>query len=326
MARLIGRSEIELLVLTMTFQIIALFSLLRVATGSATATPPPSNSTVIKVPNFNQSVTIPQTTPQFANPAGNSIDASLVLALVFVGANVVVIGFLAYLYRRKKMKWFSLIISLFLVFNVTELYFTFLTGIYSYIPIVAAAVALAITAFAAYRGQSLIINAMSFVLALELGSSFAVLLQAPLNWLIPLVYAIFDIYAVYYGRLGKLVKEVSATENTKPISSADASDGSDSEKNSQKSAGKLSKWPDFGLLSIRLTSIEIGMADIAFYSMVPGVALLLSSLFGFFVVMIAVDVGLILSFSIFRRSEVAPGLPVPILLGLGALLVLVLVK
>jgi hypothetical protein len=322
LAKLFGRSEIELLLLTVAFQIVALFSLLRVATGSASTTPPPSNSSAIKVINFTQSVSIPQTTPQFANPAGNSLDASLILALIFVGANVVVIGFLAYLYRRKRMRWFSLVISLFLIFNVTELYFTFLAGIYSYIPIIVAFVALGITAFAAFQGISIVINAMSFVLALELGSSFAVLLQAPLNWIIPLVYAVFDIYAVYYGRLGKLVKEVSASEDpkSKETPPAPTTDGS------KENPGRLSRWPDFGLLSIRLSTIEIGMADIAFYAMVPGVALLLTALFGFFVVMAAVDAGLVLSFSLFRKSEVAPGLPVPILLGLAALLVVVLVK
>jgi hypothetical protein len=323
LARTIGRSEIELLVLTVSFQIVALFSLLRVATGSASVSPPSQNSSVIQVPSLNQSVIIPQTTPQFANPVGSSLSASLILALIFVAANVVVIGFLAYLYRRRKMKWFSLIISLFLIFNVTELYFTFLTGVYSYIPFVAAFAALAITVIAALRGLSPLINGMSFVLALELGSSFAVLLQAPLNWIIPLVYAIFDIYAVYYGRLGKLVKEVSATENGKEKNASEP-DSTAYRKSSDQ--GRLSKWPDFGLLSIRLSTIEIGMADIAFYAMVPGVALLLSNLFGFFVVMIAVDVGIVLSFSLFKRSEVAPGLPVPILLGLAALLVFVLVR
>jgi hypothetical protein len=223
------------------------------------------------------------------------------------------------------MKWFSLFISLFLIFNVTDLYGTFLAGIYSYIPIIGAFAALAITCFAAYRGLPSIVNAMSFLLALELGSSFAVLLQAPLNWLIPLVYAIFDIYAVYFGRLGRLVREVSATE--KPDSKTQNLNGSDrTEEADDKNRGRLSRWPEFGLLSIKLSSIEIGMADIAFYAMVPGVALLLTDLFGFFAAMAAVDAGLILSFGLFRKSDVAPGLPVPILMGLAATLAIFLVS
>ncbi len=70
-----------------------------------------------------------------------------------------------------------------------------------------------------------------------------------------------------------------------------------------------------------MRDIEIGMADIAFYTMVPGVALVLSGFLAFIVVTAAVDVGMVLSFTVFRKSEVAPGLPIPILLGLTALLI-----
>ncbi len=331
MARFFGRSELELLLITITFQIVALFSLLRVATGVASQTPPAQNITApFHLPtSIDQNVSIPNSTPQFASPTGNGLDASLFIALVFVGANVVVIGFLAYLYRKRKMKWFSLIISLFLIFNVTELFFTFLTGIYSILPVIAAFAALGITIVAAYRGVLLVVNAMALLLALELGSSFPVLLQAPLNWLIPLVYALFDVYAVYYGRLGKLVREVSSEEK-KPAqgTSPDLVVEKSSEKDQIEKPKRrgLGRWPDFGLLSIRLTDIEIGMADIAFYTMVPAVALVLASVLAFIVVMAAVDVGVLFSFALFKRSAVAPGLPVPILLGLGALLVVNLIK
>ncbi len=324
------RSEIELLIISIVFQIISLITLLRVATGIA-AFSPPSNSTssAIVVPiNLSQSITIPYSTPQFVAPAQGSISASFLLALVFVGANVVMIGFLAYLYRRKKMKWFSLFISLFLVFIVTELYFTFISGLSSWIPLVASFAALGITVVAAYRGSIRLTNARALIIALELGSSFPVLLQAPLNWIIPAVYAVFDIYAVYYGRLGKLVKEVAKAEtSTSPPS--DLAGGAKSLQTSTTqdvSKGSVQKgllrWPDFGLLSVRLTGIEIGMADIAFYTMVPAAAALLVthySIIAFLVVMAFVDVGIVISFSLFRKREVSPGLPVPILLGLAGL-------
>ena len=89
---------------------------------------------------------------------------------------------------------------------------------------------------------------------------------------------------------------------------------------------RLRKWPEFGLLTINYGNIEIGMADIAFYTMVPAVALILVSVLAFIVVMTVLDVGLVLSFYLFRNKEVAPGLPVPILLGLGALLVMYLIR
>ena len=334
-----GRSELELLSVTVVFQLVALLTLFRVATGVASSNPPTSNTTTssaLSVPTqISQPITIPNSTIQFASPAGSTISGSLILALLFIGANVVVIGFLAILYRKRKMKLFSLLISLFLVFNVTELYFTFLNGLYSWIPIFVSIVALGITIFAAFRGSSIITNAIALVLALELGSSFPVLLQAPLNWIIPAVYAVFDIYAVYYGRLGKLVREVSIGENNEtgnigspqgspPPTSSSVSPASSQVTRVNKSSGRLSRWPEFGLLSIRFSEIEIGMADIAFYTMVPAVAalvLLKYSLVGFIVVMAAVDAGILLSFSLFRKREVSPGLPVPILLGLATLFV-----
>jgi hypothetical protein len=291
--------------LTLAFQIISMFTLFRVATGIASFNPQQNVTQPIVLPsNVTQPVVIPNSTPQFVNPVGSGLDASLVLALLFVGANVVVISLLAILYRKKKMQWFSLLISLFLVFNVTELYFSFIMGLSSFVPIIAAFAGVAITLYAAIKGIMWLASLLALLVALELGGAFPVLLQAPLNWIIPLVYAIFDVYAVYFGSMGKLVKQVSNSQ----------------ESDEGKEKRKLSRWPEFGVLSIRFRDIEIGMADIAFYTMVPGVALILSGFLAFAIVTIAVDVGMILSFTVFRKSEVAPGLPIPILLGLGALL------
>ncbi len=293
---------------------VSMLTLLRVATGIATANPQNVTGTIAVPTNLTQPVVVPISTPQFVNPVGNGLSASFILALVFVGANVVVISLLAILYRKKKMQWFSLIVSVFLVSVVTALYFSFLTGLFSYVPIIAGFVALGITLYAAFKGASVLVSLIALFVALELGSAFPVLLQAPLNWIIPLVYAVFDIYAVYYGRMGKLVKQVTKGEDEKKdsVTSVDLT--------KPPGKGLLRGWPEFGVLSIRLRDIEIGMADIAFYTMVPGIALVLSSLLAFAIVAVAVDVGMVLSFTVFRRSEVAPGLPIPILLGLGALL------
>ena len=309
------RSDAMLLGFTILFQLISFLTLLRVATGVAAITQPNPNLPTIVIPtSLNQSIGIPASTPQFQNPVGNGLNSSFLLAALFVIANVIVISMLAYLYRKRKMKWFSVVISLFLIFNVTELYFTFLLGLSSIIPIVAAIlVSLAAIACAVY-GMKRLVNFLALVLALELGCSFPVLLQAPLNWIVPAVYAVFDIYAIYYGRLGKLVRQV-AIDDSKPKES--------SERISAKpKRSGLANWPDFGLMTINFDRIEIGMADIAFYTMVPAVALILVNLLGFIVVMVVVDLGIIFSFYVFRNKEVSPGLPVPILLGLAALLVM----
>ena len=211
------------------------------------------------------------------------------------------------------MKLFSIAISVFLIFNVTLLYFSFISGISSDIPFLAGTIASVATIIAAFYGFRRFVNYLAFFVALELGSSFPVLLQTPLNYIIPAVYAVFDLYAIYYGRMGRLVKQVA--------------DGSKSEEATSKAPiiskkSRLRGWPEFGLLTVNFPHIEIGMADIAFYTMVPAIALILVSLLAFIVVMVVVDVGLVLSFYVFRNKEVSPGLPIPILLGLAALLIM----
>ena len=322
MKRLIDKSESLLLGSTIIFQIVSFFTLLRVATGVAGTNPGSSNTTqIVVVPkSFNQSIAVPNTTPQFTNPVGSGLDPSFILAALFVAANILVVSILAYLYRKKKMKWFSIVISVFLIFNVTELYFSFLAGLFSLLPIIAAIAASIITIVSAAYGLNNVVNLLALFLALELGSSFPVLLQQPLNWIVPLIYSVFDIYAIYYGRLGRLVKQVGDEDTD----SKKKSDPTTELKPAKKS--RLRKWPEFGLLTINYGNIEIGMADIAFYTMVPAVALILVSVLAFIIVMIVLDLGLVLSFYLFRNKEVAPGLPVPILLGLGALLVMYLLR
>ena len=317
MAKIIEKSELALLSATIVFQLISLLTLLRVATGVA-STQSNSTSPVIIVPSsLNQSISVPDSTPQFQNPVGNGLSSGFVLAAVFVGANIVVISLLALLYRKKKMKLFSVVISLFLIFNVTDLYGSFLLGLDSSYPLILAVVASVICIGAALLKSEKTINALALLLALELGSSFPVLLQTPLNWIVPGVYAVFDIYAIYYGRLGKLVRQVGKGADE----AKSAEPHQDVAQPSKKKQGITSGWPEFGLLTVNLGKIEIGMADIAFYSMVPAVALIVRSLFAFVVVMIAVDVGLLVSFYAFRNREVSPGLPIPILSGLLALLI-----
>ena len=306
----IGRSEILLLLVTVTFQGVALLTLLRVATGIAAANQSTQPSGSLVIPGaLNQSITIPNSTPQFVNPVGGGLSASLVLAAFFIGANVVVISLLAFLYKKRKMKLFSIAISIFLIFNVTLLYFSFVTGLATILPLLLAVIASVATIGAALLGSKNIVNGLAFLVALELGSSFPILLQTPLNYIVPAVYAIFDLYAIFYGRMGRLVKQV-AVENT---SSQQTSKAPKATAVTIKKS-RLRNWPEFGLLTVSFPQIEIGMADIAFYTMVPAVALIVASLSAFIVVMAVVDLGLLASFYIFKNKEVAPGIPIPILL------------
>ena len=266
MARAFGQSEAMLLGVTVAFQIISFLTLLRVATGIAAVNQTNPHPGAIVIPSsLNQSISVPVSTPQFQNPAGSGLDASLILVAFFIAANIIVISVLAFLYRKKRMKLFSIAISVFLIFNVTLLYFSFVSGISSIIPFSAGIIASIATIISAFYGSRRLVNYLAFFVALELGCSFPILLQTPLNYIIPAVYAVFDLYAIYYGRMGRLVKQVA--------------DGSKSEDASSKETplstkkSRLDGWPEFGLLTVNFPHIEIGMADIAFYTMVPSIAL-----------------------------------------------------
>ncbi|MGA2875691.1 MAG: hypothetical protein ABSE82_09155 [Nitrososphaerales archaeon] len=172
MARTFGQSEALLLGVTVAFQIISFFTLLRVATGIAALNQTNSNPGAFVIPSsLNQSISVPVSTPQFQNPAGSGLDASLILVALFIAANIIVVSALAFLYRKKRMKLFSIAISVFLIFNVTLLYFSFISGVSSTIPILAGIVASIATIIAAFYGSSRFVNYLAFFIALELGCS-----------------------------------------------------------------------------------------------------------------------------------------------------------
>ena len=111
------------------------------------------------------------------------------------------------------MKLFSIAISIFFNLNVTLLYFSFISGVSSPIPILAGIITSIATIIAAFYGSSRFVNYLAFFVALDLGSSFPVLLQTPLNYISSAVYAVFDLYAIYYGRMGRLVKQTNGRGN-----------------------------------------------------------------------------------------------------------------
>ncbi len=93
LARTFGQSEALLLGVTAAFQVISFFTLLRVATGIAAVNQTnPHPGAIVMPSSLNQSISVPVSTPQFQNPAGGGLDASLILVALFIAANIIVVS------------------------------------------------------------------------------------------------------------------------------------------------------------------------------------------------------------------------------------------
>jgi C4-dicarboxylate transporter len=75
----------------------------------------------------------------------------------------------------------------------------------------------------------------------------------------------------------------------------------------------------------RLGEFSIGTGDTIFYSMLPALAFYQFNLTYALYTLVAVDVGVVITLYLLSRSRLLPGLPIPMALGLGTLLLLIFV-
>jgi hypothetical protein len=144
-------------------------------------------------------------------------------------------------------------------------------------------------------GLSTFIPRMNFLtpaiialLSAEVGSYFALTIPFLTALFLPIAFSLYDIYTVYKGPLKHLI-----------AFHADSLRG----------------------LSIRIGEFTIGMGDIIFYSMLPSIALSRLDLSCALMTTIAVDSGFLFTLFILSRVKLLPGLPMPMALGLAALLI-----
>ncbi|MFQ6135467.1 MAG: hypothetical protein ACE5KU_06630, partial [Nitrososphaerales archaeon] len=131
--------------------------------------------------------------------------------------------------------------------------------------------------------------AVSLILSVEVAAYLAIFIRPPTLFILPVAFALYDIYAVFMGPLKTLI-----------------------------SSGRFVLGP----LAARLGSLEVGLGDIAFYSLLPSAGLIVVGVTGALITIITTNLGLLLTLRMLRNRRSFPGLPIPVLLGTLGLLLL----
>jgi len=232
-------------------------------------------------------------------PAGTSAAGSLINAVILIGAVFATTVVAVWLIRSRRVRVFTSIVfigtglALFLLtlltaIDVTAGYMSEDASLYLSLALAAGVVALAA---AATKRQRFFVFAplITGLLSAEIGSYFASTLNLLTALLVPAVFSLYDIYAVFRGPLKQLVS-VASTEVLAGVTS-------------------------------RLGEFAIGTGDTIFYSLLPALALYQFGLGVALTTMVAVDIGVVITLYLLTRSKMLPGLPIPMALGLGVILV-----
>ncbi|MDG6940077.1 MAG: hypothetical protein JRN39_06730 [Nitrososphaerota archaeon] len=205
-------------------------------------------------------------------------------ALIFLLLPVA--GTLAYLRvrKRKHVKAFYAAMESLLVFFLTLLILSF-----SYLPAplsLAAAAAVGLFGFVSISRDMRFSKAVvALLMSSEAGAYLAIILPAPMVYLVFLFFALYDVVAVFKGPLKRLIEE-----------------------------------PGFAMLSMEFGSLTMGMGDEIFYSMVPATALLLGGIYPALLSALIIDLGMVATLVLLERRKALPGLTIPLLLSLVYLL------
>jgi presenilin-like A22 family membrane protease len=199
------------------------------------------------------------------------------------------------LLKRKNRKLVTLIIAFALTTASLLLSVIYLSVIFAYVPsleILVLPLSIVITVIfdlAIFRLGSKARNTAVICLGGALGVFFGNFIPFLSGVVILVFLSVYDVFAVYYGPVGKIAH-----------SGLDQLQG----------------------LNYSFKSVQMGLGDLVFYSMLSGSMLLnFNSLFPYFVSIIGILAGSFFTLVMLEKKGIFPGLPFPILLGLvGGLL------
>jgi presenilin-like A22 family membrane protease len=220
----------------------------------------------------------------FFGPLGNGF---YFVALVGVGATILYL-----LLRRKNRKLISLItgfalttavfvLSMFYLFAAISRFDTPYGDALVLIPSLAITV---LTVYTVFKSTSKLSNLLLLGIGGALGAFLGIAIPTNSTILILLFLAIYDTFAVYRGPVGKIAH--SGLEQLRG-------------------------------LSFSFKDIQMGLGDLAFYSMLAGHMLLDFGTISCLASIVGILLGCLLSFKMLERKGMFPGLPFPILLGLA---------
>ncbi|MCS4539246.1 MAG: hypothetical protein HYU03_00945 [Thaumarchaeota archaeon] len=233
-------------------------------------------------------------------PAGTSSLGSAGNALILVAFVFATTLLALFLVRRNKVNLFRLLIftgTLVAIFVLTLLAAdNFLSPLFGERVSTTLSLTLAVVLAAILAASTFIARLASLrsvvtvLLSAEVGSYLASTIPFLTAILIPVVFSIYDIYAVFKGPLKHLIS--ISPENIGPIST-------------------------------RVGEFTIGVGDTVFYSMLPSLVFFQFNLVCAIITALAVNAGVVFTLYALARSRMLPGLPIPMGMGLLALLLCV---
>jgi hypothetical protein len=247
-------------------------------------------------------------------PFGNvTVVQATANSIPFLSGAIVVTIFLVALVKfgfRRLFVFFIAVLPLFAIFTTTQFYtaiifynLRFADLLNNILSIILALVLSLIAVYATMKTVEPLLMASTVIISAELGSILALFLKPPTLFILPIVFALYDIFAVFRGPLKLLMKEIKKYSRGK------------------KKGGALSKI--FGILVVSIGGINIGAGDLIFYSMIVSAGYLIKSVVGMLYSLLAVNIGVFLTGLIFLKyKKMLPGLPIPIVFGTFALILL----
>ena len=234
--------------------------------------------------------------PEFKIPEAYApLDAVLLLTLTFFSGL-----FLLFVFKRSVffLKLILSSFSLYIVFFTAVFYweamsikFEFLNSLSSiYIGILATAVA----AVAILMKLDILYSPLLFTTMIGVGCilNFSMVVSTKIALMI--VYSIFDLYSVYRGALGKMLGS-SGNPKSKAIDL-------------------------FFPLLVKINGLSVGSGDVVFYSMASSLSIDLG-IAPFIAVSTALFIGFLIDLWLLKKKRVVPGLPIPIILSLIAIVI-----
>ncbi len=229
-------------------------------------------------------------------PFGSGFTASIFNSLFLLTGVVVMTMILIIFLKRKQISFLRNMLIGILSFSAL-VFTTFLAeGLLSnllmeYAIIVALLMGVTVASLGAYGAYHTRFKLTSSITSMIISSEIAVMLTLTLTFptilILPLIFAIYDIYAVTRGPLRTLL----AFPETRVLAP----------------------------LSLKVGSVEMGIGDLVFYSLLPSAGMIISGSGAFLSVLVGTNIGVIFTLIALKRGKALPGLPLPMILGLVVL-------
>ena len=248
--------------------------------------------------NLPAYVSIVNQTGYTYNPLGSTPAGAAGNALLLVGLAFVLTLGLVWLLRKRMVMSFRVII--FGSVALSAFILTLLTAdvfAYNYLPaslevpvaFSAASVVVVLIGYTIFvKNRPWLSTVILAFVGAEVGSFFAETLSPYTALALPVVFSVYDVYAVFRGPLKQMIGTA----------------------------------PNIALvgMSVKAGEFTLGLGDIVFYTMLPSVALFRVGFISSLATLLAIDSGVLITLFLLSRKKLLPGLPIPMLLGVLALL------